>query len=81
MLESLASGTPVVATDVGAVPDILPVPDVGRIVPAEQVDPLRDAVAEVLSQSWNAADVVRDSGVRSWGQVAAEVRSVLEGCI
>ena len=81
VLESLASGTPVVATDVGAVPDILPVPDVGRIVPAEQVDPLRDAVAEVLSQSWNAADVVRDSGVRSWGQVADEVRSVLEGCI
>jgi glycosyltransferase involved in cell wall biosynthesis len=33
VLESLACGIPVVATDVGAVKDILPVPDAGRIVP------------------------------------------------
>jgi glycosyltransferase involved in cell wall biosynthesis len=76
VLESLASGTPVVATDVGAVPDILPVPAAGRIVPPERVEPLRQAVAEVLSCAWNAETVVRDSGVRSWSQVAEEVRDI-----
>lgn len=77
VLESLACGTPVVASDVGAVPDILPVPAAGRIVPAEQVDPLRRALAEVLQQSWDAEEVVRVSGVQSWDGVAEEVRRVL----
>ena len=78
VLESLACGTPVIATDVGAVPDILPIPGVGRIVPAEQVDPLRAAMMDVLEQSWDAETVVRDSGVQSWGQVAEEVKGVFE---
>jgi teichuronic acid biosynthesis glycosyltransferase TuaC len=77
VLESLACGTPVVATDVGAVPDILPVPAAGRMVPPEQVEPLRYALAEVLQQSWNADEVVQASGVRSWDQVAQEVREVM----
>lgn len=78
VLESLACGIPVIATDVGAVPDILPVPGAGRIVPAEQVEPLRDAVAEVLTESWDADTVVEESGVRSWEQVAEEVRRVFK---
>lgn len=76
VLESLACGTPVIATDVGAIPDILPVPGTGRIVPAEQVAPLRKAVAEVLAESWNRASVVEESLVRSWKQVAEEVQRV-----
>ncbi len=78
VLESLACGTPVIASDVGAVPDILPVPETGRIVPAKQVAPLRDAVADVLAGSWDADDVVKKSGVRSWKQVSEEVRQVFK---
>jgi glycosyltransferase involved in cell wall biosynthesis len=77
VLESLACGTPVVSTDVGAVPDILPVPAAGRIVPAEQVEPLQVALLEVLNRAWDADDVVKASGVRSWDQVAEEVRGIM----
>lgn len=77
VLEALASGTPVVATNVGAVPDILP-GTVGRIVPPRQVEPLRDAVASVLDKSWDAKQVVLDSGVRSWEQVAEEVQDIFK---
>ncbi len=78
VLESLACGTPVVAGDVGAVPDILPVPDVGRIVPSRSIEPLRLALAEVLEDNWKPEDVVRESGVRSWDEVALDVGKILK---
>lgn len=78
VLESLATGTPVVATDVGAVADILP-HSAGRIVPAEVVKPLRDAILEVLNQQWNAESIVCASGIQSWHQVGQEVQSVFKG--
>ncbi len=81
VLESLACGTPVVASDVGAVRDILPVPDAGRIVPARKVGPLRDALQQVLSQKWVPEEVVRASGVKSWDEVAREVQAVLKKAI
>jgi len=81
VLESLACGTPVIATDVGAVPDILPVPTVGRIVPPQQVEPLREAIAEVLDASWNADEVVAKSGVQGWDNVAEKVQKVMKGVI
>lgn len=78
VLESLACGTPVVATDVGAVPDILPTPDAGRIVVPGQVNPLQQALFEVARQSWEA-EAVRTAGrVRSWDRVAEEVRGVFK---
>lgn len=76
VLESLACGIPVVATDVGAVPDILPTPATGRIVPSEQVEPLQVALQEVLGGNWDAQAVVRESKVVNWDHVAQEVQSV-----
>lgn len=81
VLESLACGTPVVATDVGAVKDILPVPDAGRIVPRKQVPHLQDALEEVLSFPWNPQTVLDTSRVRSWDQVAVEVEKVFREII
>lgn len=77
VLESLACGTPVVASDVGAVRDILPDPAAGRIVPPQQVEPLRNALADILDRKWDPYEVVRVSGVRSWDAVAQEVQGVL----
>lgn len=76
VLESLACGTPVVATDVGAVRDILPVPDTGRIVPPREIGPLREALIDVLNCQWDPLEVVRKGGVRSWEQVALFVQTV-----
>lgn len=81
VLESLACGTPVVATDVGAVRDILPEPEVGRIVPPRDVEMLRNALADVLKKDWNPGSVVRSSGVRSWDEVAADVQKMLNASL
>jgi len=78
VLESLACGTPVVASDVGAVRDILPDPECGRIVPPRAVGQLREALDDVLSKKWLPEDVVRASGVKSWDEAAADVQKVFE---
>lgn len=81
VLESLACGTPVVASDVGAVRDILPEPNAGRIVPPRQVEPLRQAILEVVNRSWDPEAVLETSGVMSWNRVAREVQAVFKTII
>lgn len=46
-LEAMASGVPVVATSVGAFPDIVP-PEAGRIIPPDDADALVQALGELL---------------------------------
>jgi len=81
VLESLACGTPVIATDVGAVRDILPVPGAGCIVPRKEVEPLNKGIKKVLSRKWDPESVLGASKVRSWEQVALEVQTVFKGII
>lgn len=51
LIEALAAGCPVVATDVGGVRDVLQHGDFGRLVPANDADALAAAVAEALADS------------------------------
>ena len=81
VLESLACGTPVIASDVGAVRDILQEPDVGRIVRPQEIGPLRDALVDVLDRQWDPEEVVRASGVKSWDEVAREVQKALRKAV
>ena len=79
VLESLASGTPVVATEVGAVPELIEPGVNGRTVPARDADALAEAIREVLATEWSAEAVAASASVRSWDEVAAEVAGVLNG--
>jgi len=76
VLESLACGTPVVATGVGAVPELLSTPDNGRIVPPRDVDALAEAIQEVLDAKWSAESLARAPAVKAWDDVAEEVHGV-----
>lgn len=78
VLESLASGTPVVASRVGAVPDLLSEPDNGRIIPARDADALAEALKTVLAADWSPDRLSRSPSVKTWDDVAREVHRVLE---
>ncbi len=49
MMENLAAGVPVVATDVGGVPDILNEGDFGNLVPPEDPGALADGIVQLLT--------------------------------
>lgn len=56
LLESLACGTPVVATRVGGVPEVIELPIAGRLIDDRTADALASSVLELL-----ASDVDRDA--------------------
>ncbi len=81
VLESLACGRPVVATRVGAVPDILSSDDYGRTVPVQSPDALAEAIEQVLAKPWSAEALGKCPSVRTWDSVARSVREVFQAVL
>ena len=78
VLESLASGTPVVATDVGAVRDLMVPGRDGEIIPPRDFRLLAQALERVLSKTWQGELLRQSPAVRSWDDVAADVHAVFQ---
>jgi teichuronic acid biosynthesis glycosyltransferase TuaC len=79
VVEALAAGRPVVATNVGGIPELVD-DTCGRLVPPKNVSALAHALDQVLSQTWNDA-AISSKHSRSWTEVAGELHKVLEDLI
>lgn len=71
--EALACGTPVVATDVGAVPEMLPSEEYGYVTPLNDAAALEQALEKALRKEWDRAAIAAWGQSRSWEQVGREV--------
>ncbi len=71
--EAMACGLPVVATDVGAVPQMVPSTDYGLVVPAGDTPALTNGLREALQRHWDIAKIAGWAQGRSWDAVAQEV--------
>lgn len=76
VIEALSCGRPVVATPVGAVPELVD-PSCGMLVPATKANVLTDALESVLSSSWDEHFIAKRFR-RTWQQVAQEVLAICE---
>lgn len=81
VLESLASGTPAVASDVGHVSAMIEDTRNGKLVPPRQVGPLAEAITELLDRPPSPHEVRRSAAVRSWDDVAAEICDTLRDAL
>lgn len=71
--EASGCGTPVVATDVGGVTDMLPGEEYGFVVPVGDEATLAPALERALTKQWDRDAIARWGGSRSWEHVAREV--------
>jgi glycosyltransferase involved in cell wall biosynthesis len=79
VLEALACGRPVVATNVGGIPEIMS-DECGRLVPPREPTALAQALASVLDRTWDAKAISAQRS-RSWDTVAAELLEVFESLV
>jgi glycosyltransferase involved in cell wall biosynthesis len=79
VVEALACGTPVVATDVGGTREILR-DDCGILVPPRNAQALREALEGATRRSWDRPAIAA-SMVRSWDDVARETLTVCESVV
>jgi glycosyltransferase involved in cell wall biosynthesis len=71
VVEALNCGCPVVATDVGGIPDLVP-DECGILVPPRDADRLTLALEIALERKWDQ-DRIASSARRSWEDVAREI--------
>ena len=76
VIEALASGRPVVASNVGGIPELMDEAS-GRLVPPRDAGALATALDEVLEGSWDGDEIAQRHN-RSWSDVAGDVMRVLE---
>lgn len=76
VLEAMACGTPVVATDVGGIGEILP-SFAGHLVPVQDVPTLTTAIAQTLATTWDRERIVAHMQPFDWDVNV----SVLQGLI
>ena len=74
VVEALACGSPVVASDVGGIPELVR-NDCGILVPAKAVEPLSAALERALAIDWDRARIGASSH-RSWKDVAEETFAI-----
>ena len=71
--EAMACGLPVVATDVGAIPQMIPSAEYGLIVPVNDQMALQEALLRALQKRWDRRSISAWAHCRSWASVAQEV--------
>lgn len=76
IMESLACGTPVVATRVGGVPEIIDSPELGLLAEQDR-DSIAVALESALAKAWDRDAIALNAQSRGWNQVASEVEQYL----
>lgn len=76
ILEAMACGTPVVATDVGGVAEVLP-DHAGLLVPPQDVPALAAALFTALGRSWDRARLIEHAAGFQWEANVARLDHLL----
>jgi len=81
LLESLACGTPVVATRVGGSPEIVRYGEDGLLVPYGDAAALRDALLRAVEQPWDRNALVRHAQRFDWNESVEQALDELNAAL
>jgi teichuronic acid biosynthesis glycosyltransferase TuaC len=78
--ESMACGTPVVATRVWGAPEVITSPEFGTLV-QQNVEEIAAALEAALTKEWNRPLIAQHAAKRTWQVVAGELEDFLSATI
>jgi glycosyltransferase involved in cell wall biosynthesis len=76
IMESMSCGVPVVASDVGGIPEVLP-DFAGIMVPAKNVNALTEALKDAIARQWSADDIRRHAGTYTWKNTVDQIEAIM----
>ena len=77
VVESLACGTPILATAVGGVPEIVAIPDIGVLVEREP-EAVASALEQSVDQHWHRSYIRHYARRFQWSETADAIRQVFQ---
>jgi teichuronic acid biosynthesis glycosyltransferase TuaC len=80
VLESLACGTPVVATSVGGIPEIVQSQKIGLLTKRDEMD-IAFTLTSALQRTWEPKDIVDYAAKNSWHGTAAVLFKVFQSLV
>jgi glycosyltransferase involved in cell wall biosynthesis len=80
LLESLACGTPVVATDVWGVPEIIGSEQIGLLTKRSERE-IAKTISLALKRSWQSDAIIQYAREHTWEQAAASVLNVFQSVL
>lgn len=69
VLESISCGRPVVATNIGGIPEIINNSELGILVPAKDVEKLAQALEEALDREWDREKIAKSGARFYWENI------------
>ncbi len=79
LLEAMACGLPVVATDVGGNREVVCRPELGKIVPFDDHGALVNAIEQSLAQPWSSAAIMAYAQENTWDSRVATLANEFRG--
>jgi glycosyltransferase involved in cell wall biosynthesis len=73
VLEAMACGTPVIASDVGGVGELISRPGYGLLLPEPTAETFAGAISKALREDWDRNAIALEGRARSWEDVAGEI--------
>lgn len=78
IIEALSCGIPVVASNIGGIPEIINEDHLGILVPPENTKELSTGILQAINKKWNRNSLIERSKYYSWDNVAKLTSDVYE---
>jgi glycosyltransferase involved in cell wall biosynthesis len=78
LLEAMACGVPIVATNIGGIPEIIDEKICGKLIAVQNAEQVTSAIQHILQHEWSSAAIKQHSQKFSWSKNKEQLIKLIE---